>query len=104
MHIFWATENPEKNCTKANTDNEQKRHQLENHFGNAHALVNNSRPKKDIIWLAELDKAKNINVGRNLLKQKISHNFHGIYIGGRDEESNKSGENAKFYSLRNDGR
>lgn len=69
---FKAIETPEKTVAKQTLIflNEHKRHQLENHFRNVHALVKNNRPVRDIIWLTELDKAKNIDVGETYSNRK----------------------------------
>lgn len=85
--------------------NEHKRHELENHFRNVHALVKNNRPIRDIIWL--IGKSQEHRRWRNYIKLKISHNFHGIISEAKTKVTDLEVvpvKNAKFYSLSMDGR
>lgn len=52
MKAFKAFENPEKTGAKQTliSLNEHKRHQLDNHFRNVHALVKNNRPISYSCW------------------------------------------------------
>lgn len=85
--------------------NEYKWYELENYFRNVYVLVKNNRLIRDIIWLIELDKVKNIDYGEIYLNWKLVIIFMEYILEVKmkviDLEVVK---NVKFYSFSMDGR
>lgn len=72
-----------------------------------HAFVKKkpNSPIRDIIWLTELDKAKNIDVGETNSNKKSATTFMEYISEAKTKVTDlEVVKNAKFYSLSMDGR
>lgn len=92
------------NCDKANTDfflmniNDTKYKIILEMYIHAFVKKNKKQQSNKRYYLANwIGQSQEHRPWRNLLKLKISHNFHGIYIGGNDESNrSRSGEKCQI--------
>ena len=72
-------------------------------FRNAHALAKKGRPFTDFVWMAELDKKKDVNIGTDYINDKQAATFCHFIAEIEMKKLRDIFERAKFISLISDG-
>lgn len=80
-----------------------ERHRLKYLFRNAHAVAKQNRPMSDYVWLCQIDRAKEIDIGSTYINDHAAVNFIHFIAKGEHAKTVQICENAPYLSFMMDG-
>lgn len=72
-------------------------------FRNVHSIAKNNRPLSDYVWLCELDKAKQIDIGSTYINDTAASEFIHCIAKTERQKTTKFVEDNPFFAFMMDG-